>query len=416
MPQISRVKGMYDLLPDEIGRWHFVERSAVSILERYGYRELRMPIVEHTELFSGAMGESSDVVSKEMYSFEGLSLRPEGTAGCVRAAIAGGLMGQHAQKLWYSGPMFRRERNQRGRNRQFYQIGAEVFGLQGPDIDAEQLLMLDRLWRQLGINDFELQINSLGTPESRQVYRSVLVEYFSDHSESLDDDSKRRLDVNPLRILDSKAAEMAQLIADAPEMSNFLDQESADHYAQLKEYLDLRGLRYVENSRLVRGLDYYTRTVFEWVTDRLGAQGTVCAGGRYDGLVEAQGGKPTPGTGFAMGVDRLVLVLETLESDVDTSTADAYVVLAGETATQRGLALVENLRDHNPEIRFEANLGGGSFKAQFKRADRSGAKVALVIGDDELANNCVSVKFLREDRPQHSVSVTELAEFLADIR
>ena len=415
MPQVRRVKGMYDILPDDVGLWHRVERSAVALLERYAYRELRMPIVEHTELFSGAMGETSDVVSKEMYTFEGMSLRPEGTAGCVRAAIAGGLMGQHAQKIWYSGPMFRRERNQRGRNRQFYQIGAEVFGLEGPDIDAEQLLMLERLWQELGINDLELQINSLGTPETRAAYRTVLVEYFSDHMDRLDDDSKKRLDVNPLRILDSKAPEMGELIIAAPVMSDYLDQESADHFALLKDSLDQRNVSYVENPRLVRGLDYYTKTVFEWVTDRLGAQGTVCAGGRYDGLVEAQGGKPTPGTGFAMGVDRLVLVLETLNSEHNISTADAYVVLSGDSALRRGLSLVESLRDANPLIRFETNLGGGSFKAQFKRADRSGASVALVIGDDELANNAVSVKFLRDDRPQQTVAVTKLNEFLSDI-
>ena len=416
MPQVSRVKGMNDILPDEVDLWHRVERTAISALESYAYRELRMPVVERTELFAGAMGESSDVVSKEMFTFDGLSLRPEGTAGCVRAAIAGGLTGQHGQKVWYSGPMFRYERPQSGRNRQFYQIGAEVFGLPGPDIDAEQLLMLQRLWLTLGIDDLELQINSLGTPESRADYRAALVEYFSDRMDELDDDSKKRLDVNPLRILDSKAKAMQSLIAGAPVMADYLDTESSDHLAQLKDVLNQRQVPYVENPRLVRGLDYYTRTVFEFVSDRLGAQATVCAGGRYDGLVEAQGGKPTPGTGFAMGVDRLVLVLEKLSNDRDHSTSDVYVVLAGDAAQRQGLALVESLRDHNPDIRFEANLGGGSFKAQFKRADRSGAKVALVIGDDELANNCVSVKFLREDRPQHSVSVTELAEFLADIR
>ncbi|MDX1569558.1 MAG: histidine--tRNA ligase [Xanthomonadales bacterium] len=419
MTSIRRVKGMYDIVPEDAARWHWVEGTTLEVLETYGYRELRLPLLEQTDLFARAMGESTDVVSKEMYAFEDrngdhLALRPEGTAGCVRAVIQNGLLQGHARKLWYGGPMFRRENVQRGRNRQFYQIGAEVFGLEGPDVDAEQLLMLDRLWKRLGLTGLRLEINSLGTAEARARYRETLVDYFEARREALDDDSVRRLEVNPLRILDSKNPAMSEVIAEAPSLLEHLDDASREHFERLRSILDEAGVAYHVNPRLVRGLDYYSRTVFECITDELGAQGTVCAGGRYDGLVEAQGGKPTPALGFAMGIDRLVELTQVQGREAPNEDAAVYLVLAGSGAQRAGLVLAEQLREALPRTRIECNLGGGSFKAQFKRADRSGARYAVVIGEDELAASKATVKPLRSTADQATVPLSELGGWLRD--
>ncbi len=417
MTAIRRVKGMYDIVPDTSGRWQWIEATALSVLQDYGYRELRLPLLEQTELFARAIGAATDVVSKEMYAFEDrngdqLALRPEGTAGCVRAAIQNGLLKGHAAKLWYSGPMFRRENVQRGRNRQFYQIGAECFGLVGPDVDAEQIAMLARLWQRLGIRGLRLELNSLGTSESRAVYREQLVAYLGDRFDELDEDSRRRLEQNPLRVLDSKNPALRSVIDDAPSLLEALDDESARHFEAVRAVLDELAIDYVVNPRLVRGLDYYSRTVFEWITDELGSQGTVCAGGRYDGLVEAQGGPATPGIGFAMGVDRLVELSQVQELAAPAATSHAYLVLAGERAAREGMALAEKLRSAVAGLRLDVNLGGGSFKAQFKRADRSGAPLALVAGEDELAEGALTIKPLRDGGPQRTVPFAEVVEEL----
>ncbi len=408
---------MYDLLPEAIHTWQRVEREASAVLNSYGYEEIRLPLLEKTELFARAIGESTDVVSKEMYSFDdrkgdSLTLRPEGTAGCVRAVLNNGLLGQHQRKVWYFGPMFRYENVQRGRNRQFYQIGAEAYGQVGPDVDAELILLLVRLWRRLQLSNISLEINSLGTPESRAAYRDELVAYLESHRDKLDADSINRLSVNPMRILDSKNPDMHDVIAGAPVMLDHLDEESEAHFAKLRSILDAAGVAYTVNPRLVRGLDYYSRTVFEFITDELGSQGTVCGGGRYDALVAQQGGPDTPAVGFSMGVDRLVELMQ-VQGVVDAApTANVYMVLAGEGVRQAGLVLAEQMRDQAPGIRIETNMGGGSFKAQFKRADRSGADLALVIGEDELANQQVTIKFLREDRKQEVLAITQLSEWL----
>lgn len=414
MSRVRSVTGMPDILPDQISNWHWVEGCATRLLDDYGYRELRLPLVEHTRLFTGAIGESTDVVSKEMYHLEGgkLSLRPEGTAGVVRSVIAHNLAAQHARKIWYSGPMFRHERQQRGRYRQFYQVGAEVFGLPGPDVDAEQILMLARLWKRLGITGLRLEVNSLGTAESRAAYRSTLVEYFADHRQELDEDSERRLEQNPLRILDSKALSMQHLIRNAPTIVDALDAESAEHFAAVQDRVHGAGVDFIVNPRLVRGLDYYSRTVFEWVTDQLGAQGTVCAGGRYDGLVQAQGGKPTPGLGFAMGVDRLVLLLEELNIAPAPKVPDVYLVAVGDAPGKRVLQVAERLRDEVDGLVVETNLGGGSFKAQFKRADKSGARYALVLGESELADGTLTIKSLRDDAEQTTLPIERVGELV----
>ncbi|MEM9301131.1 MAG: histidine--tRNA ligase [Pseudomonadota bacterium] len=419
MSASKRVKGMYDIVPAEVSRWHWVERTALDLLDGYGYAELRLPILEQVSLFARAMGSTTDVVAKEMYAFEDrngdhLALRPEGTAGTVRAAIQNGLLQGHVTRLWYSGPMFRRENVQRGRNRQFYQIGAEAFGQSGPDIDAEQIAMLARLWRALGLSDVRLEINSLGTPESRTAYRATLVAYLEQHRSALDEDSLRRLEVNPLRILDSKNPALADVIAGAPSLLASLDEESRVHLDGVRAVLDALAIPYTVNPRLVRGLDYYSRTVFEWITDQLGAQGTICAGGRYDGLVEAQGGKPTPGIGFAMGVDRIVELTRVQGLEPPAAAPDVYLVLAGDQAQRSGVALAERLRNALPTIHLECNFGGGSFKAQFKRADRSGARLALVVGDDELAADRLTVKFLRDDREQTTLPFDEIVTLLAN--
>ncbi len=421
---IQAVRGMNDILPGETPRWQAVEAVFRRLMAAYGYGEIRLPIVEKTELFKRSIGEVTDIVEKEMYTFEdrngdSLTLRPEGTAGCVRAGIQHGLLHNQVQRLWYLGPMFRHERPQKGRYRQFHQLGVEVFGLPGPDIDAELILMTARLWRELGMDhEVHLEINSLGSSEARRAYRDRLVAYLEAHEAELDEDSRRRLHINPLRVLDSKNPAMQDLIEAAPKLIDHLDAESREHFEALCARLDAAGIAYRVNPRLVRGLDYYTRTVFEWVTDRLGAQGTVCAGGRYDGLVAQLGGRPTPAVGFALGLERLVALLEARELP-DTTTPHAYLLLAGEAAEQAGPLLAEKLRDALPQLRLLVHAGGGSFKSQMKKADRSGARLALILGEDEMLAGNIAIKDLRGTGEQQHVKQDELADrltqMLADI-
>lgn len=408
---------MHDILPEQSPLWHFLEDRVRSAVESYGYRELRTPVVEMTDLFRRSIGEVTDIVEKEMYTFEdrngdSLTLRPECTASCVRAGIENGLFHNQVQRIWYYGPMFRHERPQKGRYRQFYQIGVEAYGLNGPDIDIEIILLTRRFWELLGLDGLELQINTLGTSEERARYRERLVGYLSAHSEQLDEDSQRRLSSNPLRILDSKNPQMRPLIEQAPSLMEFLGAESRAHFETLCAGLDKAGVPYVVNPRLVRGLDYYARTVFEWVTDRLGAQGTVCAGGRYDGLVEQLGGKPTPAVGFAMGVERLVALLEESTELPELQTLDVYLVLVGESAGRQGVILADRLRREVPGLRLMTHCGGGSFKSQFKKADKSGARLALVLGEDELAEGVIGIKHLREARDQEQVALDKLTPYL----
>lgn len=387
------------------------------VLAQYGYDEIRMPVVEQTELFKRSIGEVTDIVEKEMYTFEdrngdSLTLRPEGTAGCVRAGEQHGLLFNQVQRLWYMGPMFRHERPQKGRYRQFHQIGVECFGMEGPDIDAELLLMTARIWRALGLRDeVTLELNSLGSAEDRRRYREALVAYLSRHRDRLDEDSLRRLETNPLRILDSKNPETQKVLEDAPSLWEHISEDSREHFETLKKLLDEAGLPYRVNTRLVRGLDYYGKTVFEWVTDALGAQGTVCAGGRYDGLVEQLGGKSTPAVGFAMGLERLVLLLETLELIPESvnRNADIYVLAMGEQARSYAFSAAESLRDSMPSSVVVTHCGGGGFKSQMKKADRSGARLAIIVGDDEVAEECASIKDLRTAE-QVRVSRNELAQ------
>lgn len=419
---LQAIRGMNDILPEQTPAWRYLESTLVSLLDGYGYKEIRLPIVEYTELFARGIGEGTDVVDKEMYTFldrndESLTLRPEGTAGCVRAVLEHGLAGGgQVQKLWYAGPMFRYEKPQKGRYRQFHQVGVEAFNLPGPDVDAELIVLTWRLWKQLGLADaVTLQLNSLGSSEARAAYRDALVAYLQERFDQLDEDSQRRLTTNPLRILDSKNEATQAVLVGAPTLGDYLDEESRLHFEGVKVRLDAAGIRYQINHKLVRGLDYYNRTVFEWVTDKLGAQGTVCAGGRYDGLVAQLGGKATPGVGFAMGVERLVLLLETLDllpAELNRA-ADVYVCAFGEAAELAALTLVERLRDELPGLRLLLNSGGGSFKSQFKKADKSGARYALILGDDELAGRVVGCKPLRDDSEQQSVAWDALAEHLA---
>ncbi|WP_220815494.1 histidine--tRNA ligase [Pseudomonas paralcaligenes] len=419
---LQAIRGMNDILPEQTPAWRYLESTLASLLDGYGYKEIRLPIVEYTELFARGIGEGTDVVDKEMYTFldrneESLTLRPEGTAGCVRAVLEHGLSGGgQVQKLWYAGPMFRYEKPQKGRYRQFHQVGVEIFNLPGPDVDAELIVLTWRLWQKLGLADaVTLQLNSLGSSEARATYRDALVAYLRERFDQLDEDSQRRLTTNPLRILDSKNAQTQALLADAPSLADYLDEESRLHFEGVKARLDAVGIRYEINPRLVRGLDYYNRTVIEWVTDKLGAQGTVCAGGRYDGLVGQLGGKPTPGVGFAMGVERLVLLLETLEllpAELN-SPVDVYLCAFGEAAEVAGLGLAERLRDAIPGLRLLANAGGGSFKSQFKKADKSGARFALILGEDELAARVVGCKPLRDDAQQQNIAWDALPAHLA---
>jgi len=411
---------MHDILPEQTPFWQHLERTVAELLRGYGYEEIRMPIVEKTDLFKRSIGEVTDIVEKEMYTFpdrngDSLTLRPEGTACCVRAGIEHGLLHNQLRRLWYTGPMFRHERPQRGRYRQFHQIGVEAFGMEGPDIDAELIFITARLWKQLGITDVELQLNSLGTTESRNAYRGELISYLSGHEALLDEESKRRLQSNPLRILDSKNPEMQQMIEAAPKLYDHLDGESRDHFEALKGLLDSAGIAYRINPRLVRGLDYYSRTVFEWVTESLGAQGTICAGGRYDGLVEQMGGRATCAAGFAMGVERLVAMLEDAGVTIPSSAPHAYMIMVGDAAQQQGPAIAERLRDELPGLRLLCNSGGGSFKSQFKRADKSGAGYALILGESELEQGEIGLKPLRGDGEQKSVALASLATELTTI-
>jgi len=412
---IRSVRGMNDILPDATPYWQSVEATLNSVLSSYGYQEIRFPIVEKTALFSRSIGEVTDIVEKEMYSFEdrngdGLTLRPEGTAGCVRAAMQNGLIHQ-TQRLWYMGPMFRHERPQKGRYRQFHQIGVEAYGFNGPDIDAEMILMTARLWKQLGLTGVTLQINSLGSTEARLAYRDVLIAYFEAHQAQLDEDSQRRLQTNPLRILDSKNPEMQKLNEGAPKLLEHLDEVSAQEFKALCERLDQAGIAYEVNSRLVRGLDYYGKTVFEWVTDQLGSQGTVCAGGRYDGLVSQLGGKGATAIGFAVGIERLIALLEATNALPEIKGMDAYIVAVGEAAAKQAPILAEQLRDQIPDFKLITHCGGGSFKSQFKQADRSGARWTLILGEDEISQQVVGVKTMATGE-QKMIAWDALANYL----
>ncbi|TQV85724.1 histidine--tRNA ligase [Exilibacterium tricleocarpae] len=415
MEKIQAIRGMNDLLPDQSALWQYLEAAVAGVVQGYGYRQIRFPILEETELFKRSIGEVTDIVEKEMYTFDdrngkSVTLRPEGTASCVRACEEHGLLYNQVQRLWYGGPMFRYEKPQKGRLRQFHQIGVEAFGMAGPDIDAEILLLSARLWRTLGVEQaVTLQLNTLGTPASRAAFRDALVAYLSARKDQLDADSRRRLDSNPLRILDSKDADTQALLAQAPVLFDYLDDESRAHFDRLQGLLDAAGIAYQINPRIVRGLDYYSNTVFEWVTDKLGAQGTVCAGGRYDGLVAQLGGRPTPAVGFAMGIERLALLVETLDRippGLDRQ-ADIYLVVAGDVQAA-AVRLGEQLRTALPRLRLLTHCGGGSFKSQMKKADRSGASVALILGADEVAGNRVALKYLREEKAQETLTVEEV--------
>ncbi|PMH37549.1 histidine--tRNA ligase [Vibrio sp. 10N.286.49.B3] len=417
---IQAIRGMNDCLPTQSPLWQKVEGAVKNVISAYGYNEVRMPIVEMTNLFSRAIGEVTDVVEKEMYTFEdrngdSLSLRPEGTAGCVRSGIENGLLYNQEQRLWYMGPMFRHERPQKGRYRQFHQCGVEVFGLNGPDVDAELIMMTARLWRELGIDKHvRLELNSIGSLDDRANYRTALIAFLEQHIDILDDDCKRRMHTNPLRVLDTKNPEIQAVLVDAPMLSDYLGEESKAHFAGLCELLDAAGIEYQVNQRLVRGLDYYNRTVFEWITESLGAQGTVCGGGRYDGLVEQLGGKATPAVGFAMGLERLVLMMETLELTEVRRNVDAYLVTAGEGTMMAGMKLAEQLRESVPGLRVMTHFGGGNFKKQFKRADKVGAVVALVLGENEVAENTVVFKDLVAGE-QEVISQADVAAKLAKL-
>ncbi|MGB2108438.1 MULTISPECIES: histidine--tRNA ligase [unclassified Marinobacter] len=420
MAKIQAIRGMNDILPDQTPVWQYVESTVRQVLGQYGYQEIRMPVVEHTELFKRSIGEVTDIVEKEMYTFDdrngdSLTLRPEGTAGCVRAAEEHGLLFNQTRRLWYTGPMFRHERPQKGRYRQFHQIGVECFGMAGPDIDAELLVLTARLWKAFGLTEHaRLEINSIGTSESRKVYREALVRYLEQYKDQLDDDSKRRLDTNPLRILDSKDPATREILNGAPLLDDYLDVESRAHFEQLKSLLDAAGVSYTVNPALVRGLDYYGKTVFEWITDSLGAQGTICAGGRYDGLVQQLGGKPTDAVGFAMGLERLILLLETLDlvPEQVNNNADVYVTAMGEQAVAPAMAVAECLRNELPGVVVVSHCGGGSFKSQMKKADRSNARYAVILGENEIASGTVALKPLRNDDPQQEVNQSELASVL----
>ncbi|TLU66767.1 histidine--tRNA ligase [Thalassotalea litorea] len=419
---IQAIRGMNDCLPGETEKWQRVEQVLRKVASNYGYSEIRMPVVESTALFKRGIGEVTDIVEKEMYTFEdrngdSLTLRPEGTASCVRAGNQHGLLYNQEQRLWYMGPMFRHERPQKGRYRQFHQFGLESFGISSADIDAEVIILSARLWRELGVEEFvTLELNSLGSNEARADYRQALVEFLTEHQEQLDDDSRRRMHSNPLRVLDSKNPEVQALLVTAPKLSEYLDVESAEHFQQVCKRLDAAGIAYRLNDKLVRGLDYYNRTVFEWVTDSLGAQGTVCAGGRYDGLVEQLGGKATPAVGFALGIERLVLLLSGLDKFNDLRPAtDVYVVSMGDAAEMAALSLSEQWRDAVPGIRIQSHCGGGKFQKQLKRADKSGAEIAIILGDSEVEQKNVTVKYLRQKKEQISLPFEQVAELLTNL-
>ena len=413
---IRSIRGMNDILPQDIHYWQALESTAERIFATFGFEQIRLPLLEKTEVFTRAIGSATDVVSKEMYSFndrndESLSLRPEGTAGVVRAALQNGLLYGPVKRLWYGGAMFRYERPQKGRSRQFHQMGAELFGAPGPDADAEILMLGTHLWKSLGLNNLRLEINTLGNSDERVRYRDELYSFLKAHSAELDDQTNERAERNPLRVLDSKDPKVQDLLEDAPLLADHLGEASRGHYQQLKRYLDGLGIDFHENPRLVRGLDYYCHTVFEWITDELGAQGTVCAGGRYDKLIELQGGKPWSGIGFAMGEERLVELLRQ-KDDIVPPLTHAYLVAVGENSTESALKLAYDLRAGIPDLRLVCNLNGGSFKAQFKRADRSNALFALVLGEDEILNNLVTVKFLRSGEEQLKLGREEVADWI----
>ena len=418
---IQAIRGMNDYLPADTVVWQRIEGILKQVLASYGYSEIRLPLVEQTPLFKRAIGEVTDVVEKEMYTFddrngESLTLRPEGTAGCVRAGVEHGLLYNQEQRLWYMGPMFRYERPQKGRYRQFHQMGVEVFGLQGPDIDAELIMMTARWWKALGIADHvSLELNSIGSLEARAAYRDALVAFLEQHKDVLDDDCKRRMYSNPLRVLDSKNPDVQTLLNDAPTLADHLDDDSRTHFQGLCALLDDAGIAYTINQRLVRGLDYYNRTVFEWVTTSLGSQGTVCGGGRYDGLVEQLGGRATPAVGFAMGMERLVLLVQAVNPEFEpTRIVDVYVIASGQGVQSAAMQLAEKVRDAAPQLKLMTNFGGGNFKKQFARADKWGARVALVLGEDEVAANQVVVKDLRNGE-QQTLAQSELATTLQAI-
>ncbi|MDP9500558.1 histidine--tRNA ligase [Bisgaard Taxon 45] len=415
---IQAIRGMNDCSPTESPLWQWVEGKVRSVLQNYGYSEVRMPVVESTPLFARAIGEVTDVVSKEMYTFwdndEQLTLRPEGTAGCVRAAIEHGWIYNQEQRLWYMGPMFRHERPQKGRYRQFHQAGVEVFGIPNPEIDAELIMLTARLWKALGIFEHvTLQLNSIGSLEARQNYRAALVAFLQQHTDLLSEEEKERLEKNPLRILDSKNQALQEALNDAPKLLDYLDEDSREHFAQLCVLLDAVGIQYEVNPKLVRGLDYYNKTVFEWVTTALGAQGTVCGGGRYDGLVEQLGGHATTGVGFAMGLERLVLLVQEVNQTISLPSAvDIYVVYQGEGATLAAFQLAEMLRSELPALRVMTHCSGGNFKKQFKRADKSGATFALVIGESEVKNQQVVVKHLLGGAEQQTLALSDIVAYI----
>jgi histidyl-tRNA synthetase len=417
---IQAIRGMHDVLPDQTPLWQYAEKILRDVLGSYGYSEIRLPIVEKTELFKRSIGEVTDIVEKEMYTFDdrngdSLTLRPEGTAGCLRACLEHGLLHNQVHRLWYYGPMYRHERPQKGRYRQFIQLGVETYGMSGPDIDAELILLMDRLWKKLGVRDkVRLQLNSLGTIVERLVYRETLVKYFQAHLSELDEDSLRRLETNPLRILDTKNPAMLQLVANAPELMAYLGEESLSHFKTLTATLDDLGISYEITTRLVRGLDYYSKTVFEWVTDELGSQGTVCAGGRYDGLIEQLGGKPNFAVGFAMGIERLLALIEVSGNLPQTRAVDVFMIRVGDAAEQEGMRFAELIRNEVPGLKLQVNCGGGSFKSQFKKADKIGAEYAIILGDDEVSRGEFSIKSLRSEQAQKTLTQEQTITFLQD--
>ena len=415
--QIKSVRGMPAILPGEVKKWQFVEAVAKNVLHAYSYNEIRTPVVERSELFQRTIGENTDIVAKEMYTFvdrndQSLSLRPEATAGIIRAGIDQGFFYNQTQKLWSIGPMYRYERPQKGRYRQFHQINMEAFGFPGPDIDFEMILLTGRIWKALNLSPLQLELNSLGSPESRKEYKRQLQDYFNDHQKELDEDSLRRLGRNPLRILDSKNPDLQEIIESAQKMVDFLDQESNEHFEGLMAMLQEHAIEYSLNTRLVRGLDYYTRTVFEWTTDQLGAQATVCGGGRYDALVAELGGKTTSAIGCAIGLERLIELVDVSDQNEQNNPPKIYIVAVGSKAEEEGFVLAEELRDAYPNLSIEMNLNGGRFKQQFKRADKAGADIALILGDDEMRQQTVGVKPMRSEGHQETVDRKELLSII----
>ena len=412
---LKSIRGMHDVLPEDSPRWQAFEAKVRQLMSAYSYSEIRTPIVESTDLFCRSIGEVTDIVEKEMYTFDDrngdrLTLRPEGTASCVRAGIQHGILHNQIRRLWYMGPMFRHERPQKGRYRQFHQLGVEAFGIADADVDAELIIMSSRLWRELGLKDLRLELNTLGSTESRAKYKEVLVEYLETHRDQLDEDSLRRINKNPLRVLDSKNPDLKSLIANAPNLHDYLDEESVEHFERLKAYLDAAGNAYSINPRLVRGLDYYCKTVFEWITESLGAQGTVCAGGRYDGLVEQLGGKASPAAGFAIGMERLLALMEETGVSFQEKPIDIYLLPRALSDIERCLEFAESLRDALPELKIQMHCGGGSNKSQMKKADKSGAEMVLFISDEE--PDRIVVKYLREKREQQLIDQDAVIEFL----